>query len=174
VSSVRRLVVSILAGLVVVGCLLPAAAHAHSSAGWSAAAPATPVARPVPLTPAVLRAQPGGGDVPWLLLAGAGAGLLLVGRPRPRRVLGLLLALLLVVLALEHGVHSVHHLGAHEAAACVMAAGAAHLVVAFDGEISMGRAPVIVLHAVVERPVDRPRGPNLGPDPARAPPSLVA
>ena len=174
VTSVRRLSVSIIAGLILAGALLPGPAEAHLGRATVAAAPPSAWLDLIPAAPTVLRAQPGIVQIPWLL-AGLAAGLLLaLTRPRPRRGLVVLLGVLLGILAFENGVHSVHHLGEHQVAPCVVAAAASHLAAALDGDTPVLHAPVSVSGPVTERPASHRLGPNLGPDPARAPPAPIA
>jgi hypothetical protein len=175
VTSVRRLSVSIFVGLLILaGALLPGPAEAHLGRATVTAAPPGTLLDLIPAAPTVLRAQPGVVQIPWLLV-GLGGGLLLaLTRPRRRRALVVLLIVLLGVLAVENGVHSVHHLGERQVAPCVVAAAASHLTLAIDGGTPVLHAPVSVSRPVTERSASHRFGPSLGPDPARAPPALIA
>ena len=171
----RRLSVSIFAGLLILaGAVLPGPAEAHLGRSTVAAAPPSIVLELIPAAPTVLRAQPGGVHIPWLL-AGLAAGLLLaLTRLRPRRGLVVLLVVLLGVLAVENGVHSVHHLGERQVAPCVVAAAAGHLVAVLDGGTPALPAPVTLSRSSVEDVASGPLSLRLGPDPARAPPAPIA
>jgi hypothetical protein len=173
VTSVRRLSVSIFVGLLILaGALLPGPAEAHLGRATVSAAPPGTLLDLIPAAPTVLRAQPGVVQIPWLLV-GLGGGLLLA-LTRPRRALVVLLIVLLGVLAVENGVHSVHHLGERQVAPCVVAAAASHLTLAIDGGTPVLHAPVSMSRPVTERSASHRFGPSLGPDPARAPPALIA
>ena len=174
-TSVRRLSVSIFAGLLILaGALLPGSAAAHSGRAIVVAPPPSAPSPVLPIAVPVLRAQPPAAEIPWLLVGLAGG--LLVGalRPQPRRALVVALILLLGVLAVEHGVHSVHHLGGHEAAACVVAASANHLAAALDDGAPALPALVRVPRSPGEHPAPGPLSLRFGPDPARAPPAPIA
>lgn len=174
-TSVRRLSVSIIAGLLILGgALLPGSAAAHSGRAIVAAALPSAQLPELPVVPPVLRAQSAAAEIPWLLVGLAGGLLLGALRPQPRRTLVVALILLLGVLAVEQGVHSVHHLGGHEAAACVVAASANHLTAALDDGTPALPAPVSVSRSPVEHPASGPLSLRLGPDPARAPPVPIA
>lgn len=176
VTSVRRLTVAVLVSiLVAAGLAVPGAALAHSDIASVATPGAAAVADAPSSLPVELRAAPAKAAAdPLGLLAGMVAGVLLaVRRPRPRRALVLLLALLLAVLAVENGIHSVHHLG-ERAASCAMAAAASHLVVATDDGAPVLHARVVVEPLPADRSAGLPSGPSLGRDPARAPPALIA
>jgi hypothetical protein len=175
VTSVRRLSVSIIAGLLILGgSLLPGSAAAHSGRAIVAAPPSGALLPALTVASKGVCAQPPAVEIPWLLVGLAGVLLLGALRPQPRRALVVALILLLGVLAVEHGVHSVHHFGEHAAAVCVVAASANHLTVALDDGAPALPAPVTVSRSPVERPASHPLGPSLGPDPARAPPALIA
>lgn len=129
----------------------PAWAHrAHPAAGSAPASPRAPadlapsaVADPLPglaapappsrpaAEGAVGAPAPAMPAVPWpvLLLA---ASLMILGLCRPRRALGLALAVLLAVLALETGVHSVHHLVDGREAQCAVASASGQLAGTVD------------------------------------------
>jgi hypothetical protein len=175
VTSVRRLSVSIIAGLLILGgSLLPGSAAAHSGRAIVAAALPSAQLPELPVVPPVLRAQSPAAEIPWLLVGLAGGLLLGALRPQPRRALVVALILLLGVLAVEQGVHSVHHLGGHEAAACVVAASANHLTAALDDGTPALPAPVSVSRSPAEHPASGPLSLRFGPDPARAPPAPIA
>ncbi len=174
-TSVRRLSVSMVAGLLILGgSLLPGSAAAHPGRAIVAAAPPSAPLPMLPVVPSVLRAQPPAAEVPWLLVGLAGGLLLGALRPRRRRALVVALILLLGILAVEHGVHSVHHLGGHEPAACVVAAAANHLTVTLDHGTPALPTPVSASGPLAECPASHPLSLRLGPDPARAPPAQIA
>ena len=174
-TSVRRLSLSIIAGLLILaGALLPGPAEAHLGRATVAAASPSTLLDLIPVAPTVPRAQPGVVQIPWLLAGLAGGLLLALTRPRPRRGLVVLLIVLMGILAVENGVHSVHHLGGHEAAACVVAASANHLTAALDDGAPALPAPVSVLRSPAEHPASGPLSLRFGPDPARAPPAPIA
>ena len=151
VTSVRRLSVSIFAGLLILGgALLPGPAEAHLGRSVVAAAPPTTLLELIPAAPTVLRAQPGVVQIPWLLAGLAGGLLLALTRPRPRRGLAVLLIVLLGILAVENGVHSVHHFGERQVATCVVAAAAGHLAAVLDGGTPVLPAPVTLSRSPVE------------------------
>jgi hypothetical protein len=173
VSFVRRLTVTLLFGLLI-AALLPSTPAAAHSGPPTLAAPVSLSGEAAAARPTALSAARGGAEVPWLLLGVAAALALTAARPRPRRAVGLVLVVLLGVFAVEHAVHSVHHLGARDAAACVAAAVANHVQAALgDGEPAL-HAPVVLVRGVAEDGHARPRSLRLGPDPARAPPAPIA
>ena len=154
------------AGLLLVGSATAAWAHTPSESPGVESAPA--VVRTLVVTPPV--AVPPSPAILWLGLAVTVLlGLAVVA---PRRVLVATLALALVVLAAETGVHSVHHLtDRHAAAQCAVASASAHLLgteqpVAPDGAwIAPPTSIVVVVQSV--RFGSRP----LRPDEGRAPPA---
>jgi hypothetical protein len=123
-----------LAPLLVLAVLLlssgPAWSHSvldvatHVAADVPTAAPASTMAwsaAPMPST------------VPWPAILGVAAALMLAWR-RPRRALALAIVSILVVLAFENGLHSVHHLNQvrhlddlRSSSTCPVAAATAHL-----------------------------------------------
>ena len=173
----RRLSVSIFSGLLILaGALLPGPAEAHLDRVTVADAPTTASLDLIAAAPTVLRAQPGVVQIPWLL-AGLAVGLLLAltrPRPRPRQGLVVLLIVLLGILAVENGVHSVHHLGEHQVAPCLVAVAAGHLAAALDGGTPVLHASVSVSRSVTEHPASHRLSLRFGPDPARAPPAPIA
>jgi hypothetical protein len=177
VTSVRRLPVSMLAGLLLLGgMLLPGSAAGHSGGAAGVVAPVSNVAAPMlSLSPIALRAQPPAPEAPWLLI-GLAAGLAATSlRSRPRRALGVALIVLLVVLAAEHGIHSVHHLNdERQAAACAVAASVNHLMVALDDGAPVVAAPVTASRQPAENAAAPPLALRFGPDPSRAPPAPIA
>jgi hypothetical protein len=174
VSFVRRLTVTLLLGLLIAALLPPAPAAAHSGRPTLAAAPVGILEGPAAARPTILAPAPGRAEVPWLLLGVAAGFALTAVRPRPRRALALVLVVLLGVFAVEHAVHSVHHLGARDAAACVAAAVANHVQAALGGGEPALHAPVVLVRGVAEDADASPRSLSLGPDPARAPPATIA
>jgi len=194
VTSVRRPAVPILIALLMLaGALLPATALAHSalSAGAlisasvessSVNAPARVAVLDVPARVALLRAsarvavvgaQPAGPSLPWILVALATVIMTLV-RPGWRRAVGVTLVVLLAVLAVEQSVHSVHHLAAPTPTACVVAAAAGHLAAIADGGVPTLPALVLAPRALAELAPSRALGIDIGRDPARAPPFVIA
>lgn len=174
-TSVRRLTVAVLVGvLAAAGLGVPGAALAHSGLASVATPAATSVADVLSSVPVEIRTAPSrAAHVLWLLTGILAGVLLAVCRPRPRRALVLLLALLLGVFAVENGIHSVHHLG-ERAASCAIAAATSHLVVALDDGAPVLHARVVVLPLPADRSAGLPSDPSLGRDPARAPPALIA
>jgi hypothetical protein len=90
----------------------------------------------------------------------------------PRRVLIEALVLVLAVIAVEEGVHSVHHLADQRAAShCAVAAASAHV----QGAAEPVPVPVVwtptPIATVVASDPDRPGSRPLRPDEGRAPPS---
>jgi hypothetical protein len=166
VSSVRRLTMLLLP-LAVAGLALPVLAEAHTGPLLTAA---TPVAFGTSL-----RAAAPARSVLWIVV-GVAAGVVLaaVARRRPRRALGLALAVLLALFAVEAGIHSVHHLGDRAAVACAVAAAAGHLALSLDDGVPILQVPRVTPAAVAEAAAARPATPSRGPDPARAPPAPIA
>jgi hypothetical protein len=111
---------------------------------------------------------PGGG----LLLAALGAGIGL-GLRRPRR-LAAGLVILLLVLAFEAGLHSVHHVGyPHQAGACAIGVATAHLAGSPVEVVTVDPVAVPLLHialaaAPVQVALHRP-----APHEGRAPPASI-
>ena len=175
VTSVRRPALPILIALLMLaGALLPASAAAHSARPDVALAAATMGVLDT-LAPVVLvRAQPAGPSVPWILVALAAAVLVAMARPASRRTVVLVLVVLLAVLAVEQSVHSVHHLAAPRSTACVVAAAAGHLAAIEDGGAPRLPSPVLASRALADLAPSRPAGLGVGPDPARAPPFAIA
>jgi len=90
----------------------------------------------------------------------------------PRRVLIVALVLVLAVIAVEEGVHSVHHLADQRAAShCAVAAASAHVQGAAE-PIAVPEVwiPTPIATVVASEP-DRPGSRPLRPDEGRAPPS---
>jgi hypothetical protein len=169
---------AVLASLVVLGLLFAGGA----TPAWAHPRQAQPVAVVQP----VAVEQPGPAAIPGAPLvaaapalntvpAWAALGLLLalaLALSAPRRTLVGALALVLVVLAAETGVHSVHHLADPQAAAeCVVAVasaqvhGTAQAIAVYDLHVF---TPVA---AVLAPEPDRPGARLLRPDEGRAPPA---
>ena len=171
----RTRVLAVLAALVVAAVALvasPPSVWAHPRLIEAVAvtpAPALPVAAPEPLAGPIS----GGVTASPLILAGlliVGLGLVLAAR---RRALVVVLALVLIVLAVETGVHSVHHLTDQKGGAgCVVALASAHVhgtaepPAAVHDPWAGGPVDTVVTPAP-ERPGARP----LRPDEGRAPPA---
>ena len=169
-SAVRRPALALVA-LALVGLLVPALAHAHPGGLVVAPTPLVPLELPATSLRAAAPAIP---PVALLLGLAAGALLALAARSRPRRALVLALTLLLVVFAVEAGVHSVHHLGDRAASACAIAAAAGHLTVCLDDGPPVVAVPLAAVGAVTDEGPAAPAAPGLGPDLARAPPAPIA
>jgi hypothetical protein len=175
VTSVRRPAVPILIALLMLAAaLLPGPAAAHSARPGVTLLAATASAAGAPAPVALVGAQPAGPSLPWVLVALAAAVLLAMVRPGWRRAVGVTLVVLLTVLAVEQSVHSVHHLTAPTRTACVVAAAAGHLSAIEDGGAPMLPAPVLAPRALAELAPSHPLGVEVGPDPARAPPLVIA
>jgi hypothetical protein len=160
-----------LVAIALVGLLVPALAHAHSGSLSIAPAPIVPLDLPAT---SLRAAAPVTSPVALLLGLAAGALLALSARMRPRRALVLALTVLLVVFAVEAGVHSVHHLGDRAASACAIAAAAGHLTVCLDDGPPVVAVPLAAVGAVANEHHAAPAAPGLGPDLARAPPAPIA
>jgi hypothetical protein len=93
-------------------------------------------------------------------MLGVAAALLLAWR-RPRRALALAIIPILVVLAFENGVHSVHHLNQvrhlddlRSSSTCPVAAATAHLAgTLVDGAVEKHVAPTLPERVIVQRPL---------------------
>jgi len=121
-SAARRqpgLTCAVGASALLVALLWPTSSWAHQAvSAWVAPAPTTSVTD--------WSVLPGGTDRGGLLLAALAAGIGL-GLRRPRR-LAAGLVILLLMLAFEAGLHSVHHVSdPHQAAACAVGVATAHL-----------------------------------------------
>ena len=106
---------------------------------------------------------------PWTLLV-AGA-LLAVVIARPRRVVAVLSVAVLLLIAFEAGLHSVHHIGDRESSTCVVASASAQTGgvtitgIAFERPVEVG-TPVVV--GTASPAISRFAAPDLG----RAPPRV--
>jgi hypothetical protein len=161
-----------IAGVLILGASSVASAHVRPASVTEALGPLIDV--PEPAAPLLAR----GSDSPappapaalWLMFVlTLVLGLAIVA---PRRTLVLVLVLVLGILAIETGVHSVHHLGDRQAAAdCAVASATAHMNGATEPtppDVTRVPTPVesVPLFAV-ERPGRRPSRPDEG----RAPPA---
>lgn len=167
-----RRALPILAGSLLLGLLLPAAALAH----LGSVAPAVELPPPsFEASTAVLRAAPAVAP-PFALGLDVVAGALLAVamRRRPRRLLVLALAVLIAVFAVEAGIHSVHHMGEHTAAACAVAAAASHLALCLDAGPPLVGPWLALAGAVAAAGLPSPTAAEPGPDLARAPPAPIA
>ena len=103
-----------------------------------------------------------------MLLAAIAVGLTLIARRR--RAVAVACMVLLLVVAFEAGVHSVHHLADQPDSRCVIASASAHTggvavdTVAFERPVDAILLVVVTLSA---SPTSRPAAPDLG----RAPPT---
>lgn len=167
-SRVRALVaLSVLAlvGLALVGPVSPASAHTRPmplvdeppATVAAVAVIATPVEPPAPATI-------------WLALVLT--VFLGVAVAAPRRALVVTLALVLVLLALETGVHSVHHLSDLQAASqCAVASASTHVQGTEQPVAPDGVWVATPIGAVTTPDFDRPGSRPLRPDEGRAPPA---
>jgi hypothetical protein len=115
-------------------------------------------------------AQPSGASPLALTLVLASA--LAAAFVQPRRTLVVVVAALLGVLAVESGVHSVHHLGDHEAAeGCAIASVSGQIHGAEQPGAPDGACIVSVSTLASVPDVDRPGRRPLRPDEGRAPPA---
>ena len=90
----------------------------------------------------------------------------------PRRVRVTALVLILIVLAVETGLHSVHHLADQQAAShCAVAVASANVHGTAQPTAVHGLGNLMPLGAVVAVEVDRPGARPLRPDEGRAPPA---
>jgi hypothetical protein len=159
--------------LVALSLALASPALAHPVAGASPAAALTPGALVVaPVLDETIAAAPSGPSTPWTVIGLLGGLALAVGIGR-RRALVLALAVVILFLAFETGLHSTHHLGnPDDASHCVVASTSAQLSadVAPDHIQSLvapaptAPAPALVTPATGTRAV--------APDAGRGPPSL--
>ncbi len=174
---VRALLVALAIGLALAASATPVWAHPRAVAPAAAvgtAPPAAPVTLPAPAAPPAPAgpapaAQPMGPLAPFAALAIA----LGVALAAPRRTLVAALALVLVVLGVETGVHSVHHLADQRGAAeCVVAIASAnvHGTAASPPATQALWAPSPVGSIVAPAP-ERPGARPLRPDEGRAPPA---
>jgi hypothetical protein len=163
-------------GLLLAGSATSASAHPQLPARVvmeEPAPPSLPVTAPAPL-PAT--SMPGPAAAPpasvplWPALALAlalGAAL-----ATPRRVRVTALILILVVLAVETGLHSVHHLADQQATSyCAVAVASANVHGTAQPTAVDGLGILMPLGAVVAVEVDRPGARPLRPDEGRAPPA---
>ena len=154
-----------LVGLTLVGSAVPAAAHQRSLP-----LVAEPPASTAVVTPVVPVAEPPAAATIWLALVLTIVLGLAVATPR--RTLVVALTLVLVVLALEAGVHSVHHLSDRQAAAqCAVASAATHVQGAEQPVAPDGAWIATPLGTVTAPDLDRPGSRPLRPDEGRAPPA---
>jgi len=154
-----------LVGLALVGSVSPASAHTRPTplveeppaSVAAVAVGATPVEPPAPATI-------------WLALVLT--AFLGVAVAAPRRALVVTLSLVLVVLALETGVHSVHHLSDCQAASqCAVALVSTHLQGTEQPVAPDGVWAATPIGAMTTPDVDRPGSRPLRPDEGRAPPA---
>jgi hypothetical protein len=155
-----------LVGLALVGSVSPASAHTRPmplveqppAAVAVVAVAAPPVEPPAPATI-------------WLALVLT--VFLGVAVAAPRRALVGTLALVVVVLALETGVHSIHHLSDRQAASqCAIASASAHVQGTEQPVAPDGVRVATPIGAVATPDFDRPGGRPLRPDEGRAPPAV--
>jgi hypothetical protein len=120
--------------------------------------PAAPVETPATTMPLAL--------VVGLVLAVAGVA------AAPRRALALALVLVLGLLALELGIHSVHHLGDRQAASqCDVASASTHVHGATPQAPTCAPWVPTLLGAVLAPEAGQPGGRLIRPDEGRAPPA---
>ena len=158
---------ALLVALLVVGVVVPAAAHPRPDLD---SPPAAPVVVP-PLVEMLTSAAPASAP-PWAVIAVV-AVLALGIAWRPRRVVALALVLVAGVLAFETGVHSAHHLGQPDDFARCTVAGMATQLSADLVDISLDAVPVAAsasAFVALASPVAAAR--LVAPDAGRAPPVL--
>jgi uncharacterized membrane protein YphA (DoxX/SURF4 family) len=159
------LTVLALAGLALVGSVSPAAAHTRT---------VPPVVEPAQSVAAVAVAPPAAEPptAATIWLAVVLVVLLGLAVAAPRRTLVVALALVLVVLALEAGVHSVHHLSDRQAGShCAVASASVHVQGAEQPVAPDAVWIPTPLGAMTAPDVDRPGSRPLRPDEGRAPPA---
>lgn len=104
----------------------------------------------------------------WLFVSAAAvAGVALARR---RRAVVLACTVLLLLVAFEAGVHSVHHLADHLGAQCVVASASAHTGAVAVDAVAI-EAPVTLATAIVVARTEAPILRTVPPDLGRAPPS---
>jgi len=153
----RRQILGWVAVLAVLVLSTPAVAHVR-------------VENAVAFTPAPVETLTDGGpslDGLAPLLAGVAAGLTLVARRR-RAVAGVCMALLLLV-AFEAGLHSVHHLADQPDGQCVIASASSHAGAVVVGTVGVER-PVESVAPLTLAPTSSPTASSDAPDLGRAPP----
>jgi hypothetical protein len=132
--------------------------QAEPPAAAAPPAPAAPVETPATTMPLAL--------VVGLVLAVAGVA------AAPRRALALALVLVLGLLALELGIHSVHHLGDRQAASqCDVASASTHVHGATPQAPTCAPWVPTLLGAVLAPEAGQPGGRLIRPDEGRAPPA---
>ena len=165
VRALIALTVLALVGLALAGSVAPASAHTRPvplveeppPSVAAVAVTATPVEPPAPATI-------------WLALVLT--VLLGVAVVVPRRALVVTLALVLVVLAIETGVHSVHHLSDRQAASqCAVASASTHVPGAEQPVAPDGAWIATPIGALTTPDFDRSGSRTLRPDEGRAPPA---
>ena len=170
-----RLRLPITVALLLMGLVLivsTSAAWAHPGPTVIADAPADLVTVPPTATArdAVPAAQPPAPATLWFGIALAVTlGVMLAA---PRRGPVAILAVLLAVLAIETGVHSVHHLADLQAASqCAVASASAHVHGAAGPIAPDGMLIAVPVGTVASFDVDRPGSRFIRPDEGRAPPT---
>ena len=154
-----------LIGLALVGSVSPASAHTRPML-LVEESPPNVAAVAVAATPA----EPPAPATIWLALVLT--VFLGVAVAAPRRALGVTLALVFVVLALETGVHSVHHLSDRQAASqCAIASASTHVQGAEQPLAPDGVWVATPIGLVTTPDVDLPGSRPLRPDEGRAPPA---
>ena len=101
------------------------------------------------------------------LVAGVAAGLTLVARRR--RPVAVVCAALLLLVAFEAGVHSVHHLTDQPDGQCVIASASSHAGAVVVGTVAVER-PVESVAPLALAPTSSPTASSDAPDLGRAPP----
>jgi hypothetical protein len=154
-----------LVGLAVIGSVSPASAHTRPIP-LVEESPASIAAVAVTATPA----EPPAPATIWLALVLT--VFLGVAVAAPRRALVVTLALVLVALALETGVHSVHHLSDRQAASqCAVASVSTHVQGAEQPVVPDGVWVATPIGAMTMPDFDLPGSRPLRPDEGRAPPA---
>jgi len=125
---------------------------------------------PAAFTPAHVETLTDGGpslDGLAPLLAGVAAGLTLVARRR--RAVAILCTALLLLVAFEAGVHSVHHLADQPDGQCLIASASSHAGAVVVGTVAVDR-PVESVTPLTPAPTSSPTASSDAPDLGRAPP----
>lgn len=106
---------------------------------------------------------------PWTMLALGALAAVVIGRRR--RIVALLSVAVLLLIAFEAGLHSVHHIGDRDSSTCVIASASAQTGGVTIASIAFERAAEVAATVVVRagnQPTSRPAAPDLG----RAPPTV--
>jgi hypothetical protein len=150
-------------------CLVVVAVLALGTPAWAHVdVPTVPDAPPPVVTVETLAAAAPSMDGLWLLASAA--ALTAVAVARRRRAVALACTALLLLIAFEAGVHSVHHVADHLGAQCVVASASAHTGGVAVDAVAI-EAPVDVATSIAVTPSATPVLRSVPPDLGRAPPS---